>query len=270
MRPSVTLQALRAQRRSLLVWTLALGGLIAVYLAVYPSVEGSGSAIQEFIDQMPKAYQALFTVGASLDYSSPAGYLNTELFTFMAPGLVLTYAIGAGAAGIAGEEDHRTLDLLLVNTVSRRRLLLEKAAAMAAGVTVLMVAMWGWLFVEGRIAGMAIPLAGSAATLRAPRPPRHRVRRHRPAHRGRHGSGRGQPGGPRSLAVFAYLVNALAPLVGWLQPTRKLSPFFQYIGSDPLRTGVSPVAVAVSMMSIAVLLAVRGCVAFRRRDIGTS
>ena len=256
MRPSVTLQALRAQRRSLLVWTLALGGLIAVYLAVYPSVEGSGSAIQEFIDQMPKAYQALFTVGASLDYSSPAGYLNTELFTFMAPGLVLTYAIGAGAAGIAGEEDHRTLDLLLVNTVSRRRLLLEKAAAMAAGVTVLMVAMWGWLFVEGRIAGMAIPLAGSAAAL---------------AHLGLLGiefgaialligAATGRVGVsravPAALAVFAYLVNALAPLVGWLQPTRKLSPFFQYIGSDPLRTGVSPVAVAVSMMSIAVLLAV--------------
>ncbi len=269
MRPSVALQALRTQRRSLLIWALALGALIALYLAVYPSVRDSGSAISDFINQMPKAYQALFTVGASLDYSSPAGYLNTELFTFMAPVLVLMYSVSAGAAGIAGEEEDRTLDLLLVNTVSRQRLLLEKAAALAAGVTVLMVAVWFWLLVEGRIAGMAVPLAGSAAALT------HlgllgiefgTIALLVGAATGRMGVSRAIPA---ALAVFAYLANALAPLVSWLRPTRKLSPFYQYIGHDPLRTGVSPVAMAVSLASIAALLAV-AVLALRRRDIGTS
>ena len=50
----------------------------------------------------------------------------------MVPLLLLIAAIGAGARATAGEEERGTLDLLLANPISRRRLVLEKLAALAA------------------------------------------------------------------------------------------------------------------------------------------
>jgi len=268
MRPSVTLHTVDTQRRSLLVWSIALAALIAMYVAVWPSVQGTGSSFSKLIDEMPAAYKALFTTGSGIDFSTPAGYLNVELFSFMGPLVVLVYAIGAGASAIAGEEDRHTLDLLLVNTVGRGRIVIEKMAAMMLGVTVLVTAMWAALLVEGRIAAMDVPVANSAAAL---------------THLGLLGlefgalallvgAWTGRVGLSRAVPAIAagatYVVNALASLVGWLEPVRTFSPFFQYSGHDPLRTGFSGPAIAVSVAST-VLLTVASAWAFRRRDIAT-
>jgi hypothetical protein len=41
-----------------------------------------------------------------------------------------------------------------------------------------------------------------------------------------------------ALAVGAYLANAVASQVPSLGAIRKLSPFYDYLGGDPLRTGL--------------------------------
>jgi ABC-2 type transport system permease protein len=268
MRPSVTFEAVHAQRRSLVVWCIALAGLIAMYVAVYPSVKGTGSSFSKLIDEMPAAYKALFTTGGGIDFSTPAGYLNVELFSFMGPIVVLIYAIGAGAAAIAGEEDRHTLDLLLVNAVGRRRLVIEKMLAVTAGVAVLVTALWIALLTEGRIAAMDVPIVNSAAALV------HlgllatefgALALLVGAYTGRLGASRAVPG---VVAVLAYVINALAPLVGWLEPVRRFSPFFQYSGHDPLRSGASIPAILVTALSTVVLVAAAAA-AFQRRDVGT-
>lgn len=265
MRLSVFARTARDQRHSLLVWVVALVALVGMYVAVYPTVKASSSFVK-LIDQMPKTYRALFTTGSAADFTTPAGYLNTELLTFMGPLLVLVYAIGAGASAVAGEEDRGTLDLLLANPVSRARVLMEKFAALVAGVLLLMSALWVALVVEGRAAGMAVPLANSAAAL---------------VHMGLLGIEFGAlallagsmaghvaiaRGVPAAVAVLAFVINAFAPLVSWLHPARFVSPFYQYIGHDPLRSGLSVTAVAVSVMSIGVLVFL-AVVAFGRRDV---
>jgi ABC-2 type transport system permease protein len=80
---------------------------------------------------------------------------------------------------------------------------------------------------------------------------------------GRTGLSRGIPA---VVAVLAYIVNALAPLVDWLEPLQKLSPFYQYVGHDPLREGVSGVSVVVAVATVAVLVAL-AVLGFRRRDV---
>jgi len=265
MLPSVFARTAHDQRRSLIVWSVALVGLVGMYVAVYPSV-GGNSSFAKMIDQMPKAYRALFTVGSGVDFTTPAGYLNTELLTFMGPLMVLVYSIGAGASALAGEEDRRTLDLLLANPISRTRVLLEKFAALAAGVVVLMLALWVALLAEGAVAGMNVPIVHSAAAL---------------LHLGLLGIEFGalalfvgalvghlaaSRAVPALVAVVAYLVNGFAPLASWLRPLRPLSPFYQYIGHDPMRTGVSPTALAITLGSTAALLAL-AVIAFRKRDV---
>lgn len=263
---TITTKTLRDGHRALLYWVVAVAALIAMYVEIYPSVRGN-AMFTDFLNQLPESYRALFTAGGG-DFTSPSGYLNTELMSMMGPLVVLLFAVTGGAAAIAGEEDRRTLDLLLANPVRRSRVVLEKFAALCGGLVVVLVALWASLAVGTRLVGMDIELgritaavlslgllgmAFGACTLAI-------------------GCQTGRPGLSRSVAglvaVVGYLLNGLAPMVGWLQPLRPLSPFHYYIGNDPLRSGLALDHVAV-LLAVTVALVAWAVLAFQRRDIAT-
>ena len=52
----------------------------------------------------------------------------------------------------------------------------------------------------------------------------------------------------------------------WLEPLRRFSPFYQYAAHDPLRTGISYPALAVSLSTFVALVAV-AVWGFGRRDV---
>lgn len=264
MPASILTKTLRDQGRSLLAWSVSLALIVAMYAAVWPSIRGQPS-MSEFIDQMPEAFRSMFaTTGA--DMSTPTGYIQIELLSFMGPIAVLIYSIGTGAGAIGGEEDRHTMDLLLANPVGRGRVVLEKCVAMLLGTFLLAAVTGASLVFEGQLVDLQLPAGKVAATM---------------LHLALLGSvfgtaalalsaGTGKTGlsggVPAALAVLAYIVNALAPLVGAFDRVQKLSPFFQYIDHDPLRNGIAWDSVLVSAATIVVLagLAVAG---FRRRDI---
>lgn len=265
MPPSVLVRTARDQRRSLQVWAGSIIVLVGIYAALYPSIKGNTS-YSKLINEMPKAYRALFSVTSGADFTSAVGYLNTELLSFMGPLLVLLYSIGAGSAALAGEEDRHTLDLLLANPVSRSRVVLEKFAALTGGVTVLMVVLWLALVAEGAAAGMDTPVADSAAAA---------------LHLGLlavefgalallvgalTGHLTASRAVPAVVAVVAYLINGLGQIVSWLRPIRPVSPFYSYSGHDPLRTGVWPTGVGVVLATTLVVVGA-AVIAFGRRDV---
>src|SRR6266511_1070057 len=92
------------------------------------SIKGN-AALNRAVQDYPEALKAF--VGGELDLASGPGYLDGELFSLMIPLLLLLYTIAAGARAIAGEEEAGTLDLLLSHPISRTRLTLEEAGAMA-------------------------------------------------------------------------------------------------------------------------------------------
>jgi ABC-2 type transport system permease protein len=69
-----------------------------------------------------------------------------------------------------------------------------------------------------------------------------------------------------ALAIGTYFIYALAPLVEGLEPAEKLSPFYYYIGADPLTNGLDPAHAAVLIGWTAALLAVAS-VTFEGRDL---
>jgi ABC-2 type transport system permease protein len=261
---NVLLKTLRDQDRALIGWAASIVLLVAMYVAIWPSMRGQPS-MSDFINQMPEAFRKLFAM-AGADLSTPIGYIKIELLSFMGPILVILYAVIAGASAIAGEEDRRTLDLLLGAPVSRARIVLEKAAAMVI-VTVGLSALLGFaLVVEGSFADMHLPpdkiaaamlhlallgLVFGAIALAL-------------------GAGTGRPGLakglPAVLAVVLYIVNGLGGMTSWLEPFQKLSPFFQYAGHDPLVNGVSWPAAIVSAGTVVVLVVV-AVVGLVRRDV---
>ncbi len=250
--PDILVRTVQDQRRSLLVWAASIVALVGIYAALFPSIKGNTS-YSKLINELPKAYRALFTVTSGTDITSAAGYLDTELLSFMGPLLVLVYGIGAGSSALAGEEDRHTLDLLLANPVSRSRVLLEKFAALTGAVSALMVVLWAALVAEGTAAGMHLAIANSAAAvvnLGLLAIEFGALALFVGALTGHLAASRALPAG---VAVVAYLVNALGQIVAWLRPIRPISPFYAYSGHDPLRTGLWPTGIGVVLATIAVV-----------------
>ncbi|TDT78259.1 MULTISPECIES: ABC transporter permease subunit [Micrococcaceae] len=264
MLANVLVKTLRDQSRTLLAWAVSLALIVAMYAAVWPAVQSQPS-ISGFIDQMPEAFRSLFAT-SSADMSTPTGYIQVELMSFMGPIAVLIYAVSAGAGAIGGEEDRHTMDLLLSNPVGRGRVVVDKFAAMALGTFLLAAVMGVSLVLEGRLVDMVLPADKVAAAML------HlallgvvfgSLALALSAGTGRTGLSRGIPA---VLAVLAYIVNALAPLVDAFDRIHQVSPFFQYIGHDPLRQGTAWDSVLVSAATIAVLVAL-AVAGFRRRDV---
>ena len=261
MLDSVALKTLRDARRSLLWWSLGIAGMVAMLVAVYPTIRDN-PALNRLVKNYPEALKAFIGFGGAIDYASAAGYLGIELFSFMIPLLLLVAAIGAGARAIAGEEETGTLELLLSCPISRSRLVLEKAAALVAELALLGAALLLSLWIGARAAGMAISLAHlAAATASAVL---------LALLYGALALLVGAATGRRALsaaAVAAYLVSSLAPLVHALDAVKVVSPFYHYAASDPLRHGLGA-GHALLLLGGAALVTVLAPLALERRDVG--
>lgn len=261
----ITVKTLRDQRRALIGWSIGVAAIVLLYTSFYPSIKASAADLDKYLDSLPGALRNAIGTGS---VSSPVGYLRSEIFSTMGPLLLLILAIGAGARATAGEEEGRTLDLLLANPVTRRTVVLQKFWAMAgstAGVGLVLtvaILVFGPAFglrvasigvIAASVSAIALAVSFGSIALAI-------------------GCWRGRRAvaiaTATSLAVAAYLLNILAPSIQGLSRFQVLSPFYHYIDHDPLRNGFSVphLLVLIAIAAVALTLAV---VAFDRRDLAS-
>src|SRR5205085_6775789 len=119
--------SLSTQRRALIGWGIGLAAIALMYAAVYPSIKQSAADLDKYMQNLPDAVRSII----GTNYTSPAGYLRAELFSLLGPVLLLVYGIGAGGKTIAGEEEARSLDLLITTPMPRGRVVADKAVTLA-------------------------------------------------------------------------------------------------------------------------------------------
>ena len=264
---NVFTKTLRDARRGTVGWSLGLAGLVAMMVAVYPSVRDS-PGLDELLQSYPEALRGVIGFGGELDYSSGAGYLGIELFSIMVPLLLIIAAVSAGSAAVAGEEERGTLDLLLSTPVSRRRFVLEKLGALTAELLILGTVLWSALVVGSWVGDLGVSAAHlGAATLSAVL-----LALGFGALALLVGAARGRRGVAIAVAaagaVAAYFVDTLSSLSGLLDAIEVGSPFYHYSASDPLRHGLD--ATHVAFLACVVVVAAAGAlVAVDRRDFKT-
>lgn len=264
---SVLPKTLWDMRRGFAWWALGLVGTVALLVAVFPTIRDNPD-MNRLVEQYPVALKAFLAFGGAVDFTSGAGFLGSELFSFMIPLLFIVAALASGAGAIADEEERGTLDLLLSNPVTRRRVALEKLGAMAIELAGLGLVLWASLWLSELLVDLDVSAAHlAAATLNASL---------LAFSFGTIAFMLGAGTGHRTLAigittagsVAAYLVNGLAGLVPALQVPQKLSPFYHYGAGDPLRSGLV-LGHALVLVAIAVTAATVGVVAFERRDLAS-
>lgn len=259
------LKTLRDQARNLLTWSVGVVAYVAMLMAVYPSISKSAGRLQGYIDNLPAALRAAF-LGPSGDFTSPTGYINTELLSWLAPIVFIAFAIGVAGRALAGEEEDGTLSLLLAYPVSRRRLVLQKFAALTALVSAIGAAFWASLAIATAIVGTPVgagsifeavllftllALAIGSVTLATG------------AATGSRSAGTAVGAG---VAVAMYLLNTLAQINAAAHPYRVLSLFYYSGGTTPLGRGLAGVDVTVLVCTTLALLAAT-VLLFERRDV---
>lgn len=259
------LKTWRDHFKGIIGWAVGTSALVIVMLWVYPTVASSASGMSEISAAFPPEFQEMFRMN---DYTSPAGYLSTELFSFMIPLIFVAMGVSWGASAVADEEEHGTADLLYSLPIPRWRILLVKWLAvmmMIVGVGVLFLAT---LAIGGPFADMDLGLpqltaaslgtvllgcvyGGLAFLLGAIT-----------------GSKAISLGVSIVLALAAFLVYMLAPLVDAFARIENLSPFQWAYGNQPLWNGFA--AGPLTLLAIvAVLLVLSSLGVYRRRDIGS-
>lgn len=258
-------KSLWEQRRALLWWAVGIVGFLSITIAFYPSLKDSATQLQDYLEQIPESLRNIF-IGSETDITSPIGYLNSQVFAGNGAIVFLVFAIGAGARAIAGEEEKGTLELLLATPVTRRTVVLQKLWAMTVALGGLAAVLYAGLIATGRPVGLTVsPVDLLAATV-------HQyvfalgfgtIALAIGCLRGRKALAIGIT---TSVAVFAFLLNGLAPLTDATAWMRLLSPFYYANGSTPLRFGFAPDHLGV-LVAIVVLAAVGAVWAFERRDL---
>jgi ABC-2 type transport system permease protein len=250
------------QRRALVYWSLGIVALMLLMALLWPSIRGIWT--EELLRAYPQELRDVFGLDT---FATGAGYLNVEVFSIMLPIIFAVYGIGRGARLIAGEERDGVLEPILVTPVSRTRILLGKAAALAVGVIALGVVLFVITLIGSALTDMEIPLRDAAVGALA--------MALFGLYAGWLALAIGAATGRRDRAIAAtailliagYVLHIVGALIDDVEPWRILSPITQAIEAGPVndaipRAFLALVFGAVLFLAIAIPL-------FGTRDIRT-
>lgn len=255
--------ALESSWRSLVGWCVGLTSALCLYLPLFPSIGGS-QQMQQLIAALPRE------LVRTLNYDqigTGAGYTQSTFFELMGFVLTTIAVIGWGAAAVGGDEESGQLELTLAHGVTRAQVVLERFAALAVRVAVMVTVVFVVVLVlnapsqlgldAGHLAGTCLEfgllalLTGSVALAAG-------------AVTGRRVAG---VGAGTAVAVLGYVFNALGNQSADLQWLHAFSPYHAVFGTDPVAHGADGGVVLAFAAAIAVLVAVAVAL-FTRRDVG--
>ena len=230
-------QSLWNRRRSVWVWAGGLVVLLLLTFAAWPTFASDSAAISDMISAMPKELFAMFGMTDPDSLATPAGFISSRAYQSIGPVVMMIFAIGAVSGLIAKEESRGQLDMVLSNPVSRRRMLLEKAGAIAVltlviGATLTVFGLAGnaiWdtglnganiLAANAGLVLLALCFGGIAIAVWSVFGPGPAI------------------GVTAVIGATAWFLNGLGAIVDGLAPLRVLSPFYWYLGNTaPLAKG---------------------------------
>jgi ABC-2 type transport system permease protein len=237
------------RRRATLWWLAGIVALIAFTAAFWPTVRGQVS-FDQVLDDMPEAMRTMFGIDTAVSISSAPGYLQGRVFATLLPVLLIINAIGLGAAALAGSEHDGTLELILANPLSRRRLFAERGLAALAMLTIPAIAAGISIAVLGAPMGLLdgvslSGLAGATAAAFALALLFGALAFAIGAATGRRNLAVSIPAG---LAVATYLLQGLLSAANAPAVALDLTPWHWYLEHNMLIEGVAPGALALPLL----------------------
>ena len=238
---------LRQGRLSLAIWALAIGGLMAACVFLFPEMKGEMGQMGEMFASMG-ALTAAFGLDR-LNYGTFPGYYAIECGNILGLGGAMFAAMTASSA-LAKEEKEGTAEFLLTHPASRAQVVTEKLLAVLVQIFVLNLAVFvlsaltsvaigeeipwkelgelhlAYLFLQIELMGICF---GLSAILR-----------------------RGSMGAGLGIAAGAYFLDLIANLAEKAEWLHYVTPFGYTSGGSILNEGLNWPLIALGMLYAAV------------------
>lgn len=133
-------------------------GVLAFYaLAFGAGIGALWLALEDvFADiDLPSAFD---TILGGAPINTPAGWINGEMLSIVGPGFLIATALISASAATAGEEQRRTLGLVLATGATRTTFLAAKTAAVLTHVAIVALAMFLGMLAGNAIGSMGLPV----------------------------------------------------------------------------------------------------------------
>ncbi|MDJ0336204.1 ABC transporter permease subunit [Salinibacterium sp. G-O1] len=248
--------------RSLLGWTVGVAGALALYLPLYPSINGAGQ-MDQMIASMPP--ELVKTMGIEQISSGP-GYVQGTFYGLIGVLLLTIAGTSWGASAIAGAEESGRLELDLAHGVGRLQYALESALSIVVrllwlgGFAALMVIVLDGPAQLGLDAANVVAASTSLVGLTLVSATMALAV--------------GAITGRRSIAtvagagvaVLGYVINAVAAQSSDLEGARAISPYAWAFRNTPLVDGFDAGGL-VLLVGVSAALTVVAVFALRRRDV---
>jgi len=246
-----------------LVFVTAAVMFFVMGVLIGPTYTLINDALVGFTDEFPEALLAVFGGG---DMSTAEGFYQLETFGMMAPTAVMIVTVIIGARALAGEEQRRTMGLLLANPVSRSTVVLEKTIAMVLAGFVVGIATFAGVAAGSLVGGLGMNMGNIAATSLLVTLVGLVFGALALALSAALGLVRVAIFGAIGAALAFHLLNAFLPFNDSLEGFARLTPFYYYLTSDPLNNGMHWGHGAI-LAGLTVLLIALAVWLFSRRDL---
>lgn len=236
---------------------IAMGAFVG---ALWPPLRDTFAGLPSaLVDAIAKAFPGG-------DLTSGIGFTNAELMSVVAPAGTVAVAVISAARATAGEEESRTLGLLLAAPVDRLTFLFTKAGAMVIHVLVVAVLLSVGLVVADLIGNLGLTAGGIIGAV---------------AHTvmlgilfgvmailiaAITGNRRLATAGAGAVAAVAFTTSAILPLSDALAGGAKISPWYYFNAANPLVSGIDVAHLTVLAAASAILMAFAAAI-FHRRDL---
>ena len=153
------LEIMKYEARQRARGTVSLLVIVSFYLFLlvwmFPSIEASGAALEEYAESLPDALSAAFSIES---ITTIGGFLAAEIYQFiwiLMLGLYVTY-LGGGL--IAADVESGRIDTLLATPVSRVRIVVEKYLSLLAPILAINLLMPVVVLLAVRSIGESLPV----------------------------------------------------------------------------------------------------------------
>ena len=244
--------------------TLVVGlGVGAMGLSMGPIYLALQDVLVEMLDQFPESIMA---IAGGADMATASGYYTGEMYSIVVPFAVMFVAVASAARAFGGEMESETIGLVMSTPTRRTRLALHKVLAMVIHVALAagLVGLLTWIGVvassidisAGNIFAISFMLSLLACAVGGVAMVVSIV------------TARGVVAMLVAMlvAIAMYAWSSFVPMADSVAELAWLSPWHQYIGTDPLGSGIDWASAALLAILAVVPLAL-GVYLFKRRDI---
>ena len=153
-------QQLRGRVRSIVIWGVALGALGALYVALFPSMS---ELLRQYLEQASEQMRQF--MGQLQDSMTIEGWMEMEFVRSIVPLALPFMVIPIGARAVSGNEERKTLDLLLSNPLPRWNVVASAMGTMAGALACVLGITWILTYIAVPAAGVGLDPGRLAAAL---------------------------------------------------------------------------------------------------------